>query len=487
MVWKSKKFYNTRKLIIFPAFVIPLVFSSIVSTAQAEPNGDASSPPTVSAEPSTVPQGSNLNIPIFESGGLLPTNIIKPPGADGLLPIVIQNTGWNDTATDGADTEFDPSKPTNYDEAVALYDTIQTERYLAQISADELPAARQEMFTAELKSREASAKAASLKAQAEAAQIKADTVVRNIYMNATTPTLANFVLSETPEEAEAALRIGDQMDSAADSMINTAQELKKLSDAADIEAIAALGVADAAKRRVTDLENEVTLHLANAEKALAAYNKYITQEGPQVEVGLDGCPKDSPANTLRDGSSSIGAAELCRRSVAQAKTPQAALAIKWAFSKLGAPYACKGIGRMAPWRFDCSSLVSRAYFESSGIPVASANYAPSTRNMMPWDGVALDPHYELIETTDKIAPGDLLLYRSCTSSPCSYQHVVMALSDGYILHTNSCGDVAHVAMSPGYGESSNFVVARRVKLLEGENIPKSLLVNASNVGEINKK
>lgn len=467
-----------------------MIFASIGTNALAEPNGGNTPSPSVSSAPSDSsipPQNSSINIPIFESGGLLPTSITKPPGADGLLPIIIQNTGWNDTATDGADSQFDPNKPTNYDEAVALYETIQTERYLAQVAADQLPNARQEMFAAELKAREASAKAAALRAEAEAAQLRADSVVRGIYMNATTPTLANFVLSETPEDAEMALRIGAQMDSAADNMLNSAEELRKLSDAADIEAIAALGIADAAKSKVTALENEVTLHLGNAEKALAAYNKYISQEGPQIEIGLDGCPKETPSGTLRDGSSTIGAAELCRRSVAQAKTPQAALAITWAFSKLGAPYACKGIGRMAPWRFDCSSLVSRAYFEAAGIPVASATYAPSTRNMMPWDGVALDPHYQLIETTDQIAPGDLLLYRSCTQAPCSYQHVVMALADGYILHTNSCGDVAHVAISPGYGEGSNFVVARRVILLEGETIPKSLVTTANNAEKTDKK
>jgi len=182
---------------------------------------------------------------------------------------------------------------------------------------------------------------------------------------------------------------------------------------------------------------------------------------PQVSVDAEGCPTTVPDGTLRDGSSNIGVAELCAKSVAEAATPEAAQAIKWAFQQLGAPYACDGIGRSDPYRYDCSSLVTRAYYEGAGLNTAGPGWAPSTRDLMPWDGVPLADWAGYV-SPEEARPGDLLLYRSCTSAPCSYQHVVMKLADDYILHTNRCGDVAHVASSPGTSESSGFVVARRV-------------------------
>lgn len=182
----------------------------------------------------------------------------------------------------------------------------------------------------------------------------------------------------------------------------------------------------------------------------------------QTQVGPDGCPSSVPSGTLRNGAASIGAAELCARSVAQAATPEAAMAIKWAFSKLGVPYACNGMAnqmsaRLGPNYYDCSSLVSSAYKHGAKLPGIIVG---STRNIMPWDGVPLDRYYEYVAPGEG-RPGDLVVQRSCTSSPCAYQHVVMLLADGYQLHTNSCGDVAHVTTFAGTS-ASNYVVTRRV-------------------------
>ena len=172
------------------------------------------------------------------------------------------------------------------------------------------------------------------------------------------------------------------------------------------------------------------------------------------------CPTTSPSGTLRDGSASVGGLALCRHAVAAAATPQAALAIAAAFHMLGAPYACGGVGRMAPFRFDCSSLVSRAYFLGAGLDTAGVDWAPSTRDMVPWDGVRLASWAALV-TPANLRPGDLVLY---DTGGATYRHVVMYLGDGYMLHTNSCGDVAHVSAFWGTGPMSGrrFLVARRV-------------------------
>lgn len=181
----------------------------------------------------------------------------------------------------------------------------------------------------------------------------------------------------------------------------------------------------------------------------------------QTAVDGSGCPDSVPAGTLREGSEVIGAKELCEKSVAQAATPEAARAIEWSFRQLGAPYACDGVGRLNPYRFDCSSLVSRAYFEGAGLNTAGKTWAPSTRDLMPWDGVEL-ADWAAYVTPENARPGDLALYRSCTTPPCSYQHVVMMLADGYMLHTNRCGDVAHVKKFTGFSKDNGFAVARRV-------------------------
>ncbi len=197
---------------------------------------------------------------------------------------------------------------------------------------------------------------------------------------------------------------------------------------------------------------------------------------PQVAVGPDGCPTENIVTTLRGGAEAIGAAALCRKAVAQAATPQAALAITWAFQHLGASYACGGAGRLLPFRADCSSFVSRAYHEGAGLATAGEGWAPSTRTMVPWDGAALDPHYAYV-APGGLRAGDLVLYDTCPQGGCAYKHVVMYLGspDGgrtfWMIHTNACGDVAKVEPFWGFPTSgSPFLVARRVVALPGETV-----------------
>ncbi len=126
---------------------------------------------------------------------------------------------------------------------------------------------------------------------------------------------------------------------------------------------------------------------------------------PQTVVGPSGCPTEVLAGTLPPD---VDVTRLSKRAVRNAPTAQAAFAIKWALVRLGAPYACDGIGRLEPWRYDCSSSVSRAYAEGAGLKTAGDAWAPSTRNMVLWDGTSLDPHYAIIPP-DMLQPGDLVL------------------------------------------------------------------------------
>ena len=204
--------------------------------------------------------------------------------------------------------------------------------------------------------------------------------------------------------------------------------------------------------------------LAQAEEAVKVSEDFLSElvkpaplSGPQTVVGPEGCPKEAPEGTVRVAHSVY---DLCKESVEQAATPSAALAIIEAFRGLGAPYACGGAGRLEEFRYDCSSFVSRAYWKGAGLAVANENYAPSTRSMMPWDGYGLSSWFSYV-SAENTRPGDLVLQRSCTEEPCTSQHVVMYLARGTQIHTDRCGDVAHIKYFDGFG-AENYVVSRRV-------------------------
>lgn len=202
----------------------------------------------------------------------------------------------------------------------------------------------------------------------------------------------------------------------------------------------------------------------------------IAQAAPQTVVGKDGCPR-----SVLDGTVPVGVdvRQLCKQAVKAAVSPQAAVAVKWAMLRLGAPYACEGIGRLEAWRYDCSSYVSRAYSEGAGLGTAGDGWAPTTRDMLPWDGAARDPHYAPVPP-NQLKPGDLVLYDTCPAGEvCPYRHVVMYLGPQekggvpMMAHTNSCGGVAHVTEFWGT-DAANFLGARRVMALPGETLTQNL-------------
>ena len=255
-----------------------------------------------------------------------------------------------------------------------------------------------------------------------------------------------------------------------------------------VRAQATLAESRLATQQAAELAVLAEQHVAQAEAARATLADLLARaqalvnaskgaSGPQTLITAAGCPKTVPAGTLRDGSATVTAFTLCRDSVKAAATPQAALAIQAAFRMLGAPYACKGVGRMDPFRFDCSSLVSRAYYLGAGLETAGASWAPSTRDMVPWDGVALAGWASYVAPAF-VRPGDLVLY---DTGGAAYRHVVMYLADGYMLHTNSCGDVAHVSSFSGFGISPGhaFLVARRVLAPGAVRIPDPVPVPTS--------
>ncbi len=238
-------------------------------------------------------------------------------------------------------------------------------------------------------------------------------------------------------------------------------------------AVAAAEIRASADRKVvTTIQKDLTKAKKNLKIDEKELQRLISLAAPQTVVGKDGCPKSVLDGTVPEG---VDVKKLCKYAVKRAVTPQAAVAVKYALLRLGAPYACGGIGRLDAWRYDCSSYVSRAYSEGAGLKTAGDGWAPSTRNMVPWDGASLDPHYAPIDAS-KLKPGDLVLYDTCpTGEVCPYRHVVMYLgpmAEGGVpmmAHTNSCGSVAHV--EPFWGtDAANYLGSRRVMALPGEKL-----------------
>ncbi len=242
--------------------------------------------------------------------------------------------------------------------------------------------------------------------------------------------------------------------------------------AAQSAAASAMIRADEDRKRLDTVGKTLKKTKAQLARDKKELKKLIAAAAPQTVVGNNGCPKAVLEGTV---PADVKVKQLCALAVKTAASPQAAFAIKWALVRLGAPYACQGIGRLEAWRYDCSSYVSRAYAEGAGLKTAGKGWAPSTRNMVPWDGAALDPHYAIIPPK-AMRPGDLVLYDTCPAGEvCPYRHVVMYLGPAkpggvpLMAHTNSCGDVAHVVPFTGT-DVANFLGVRRVVPAYGEKV-----------------
>jgi len=204
-----------------------------------------------------------------------------------------------------------------------------------------------------------------------------------------------------------------------------------------------------------DLENSLQI-VENAQESL---DTILGQKmSYQTVVAPDGCPVEVPYDTLREYEGTVWG--LCTRSVAQAPTPQAALAIKYAFRALGSNYACDDISRYAAFSYDCSSLVTRSYGTGAGMPILDSIGPVSTRQMVPWGGGELVSWLAPV-AEDLALPGDIVLYDTFKVDT---RHVVIMLADGMMIHTDNCGDVAHIRKFWGFENSYyyNYLGSRRI-------------------------
>lgn len=196
---------------------------------------------------------------------------------------------------------------------------------------------------------------------------------------------------------------------------------------------------------------------ASSASSVSAYVPISMPTSPALD-----CPSNVPGAAIPDGRPKQGLREACE-SVSSSADPTAARAIRFAFAQLGADYACKGIGREQPGRFDCSSLVSRAY-DHAGARTRIKGWSPNTAYMLSGQQQVFRPI-----RPQSAQPGDLVLYDTCPSGQsCTYNHVVMYLGyvDGreWMVHANACGSPVKLERFWGWEStgSARFLGVRRV-------------------------
>jgi len=251
-------------------------------------------------------------------------------------------------------------------------------------------------------------------------------------------------------------------------------------DAARINQIAAAQALDRADYALHTRRED----LANTQSRLIELSAQIGYPDlvlAALSVGDDGCATAAPADA---NPQNVSIGKLCRSVTARAE-PVAADAIKWAFARLGAPYACGGVGRSHPlFQFDCSSFVSRAYQDGAGVRLWSGGGIPSTATMLAQGSI-----FRTIPEAN-LRIGDLVLYNTCVppeddesgdvqqraaegdappdQETCSTRHVVMYLGrwadTEWMIHTTSCGKVATVEPFWGMGSDPgrSFLAVSRV-------------------------
>ena len=449
--------------------------SSGPSSAPLQEGGGSTGEPAAAPSKASSTAGSDAEPPLQAGGGNLPGQ--KPSASsDGVADGPVADPRTSDAAP-----PIDPNFVDNY---AKVWKSVESDKKKIAKAGKQLASARLLMSASSVDMQAALREAGRSDASLAAADEQFGLSVRDFYITGTTD--VDVVLGVLGSKPEDVLRNIDSFIYLRSSTSSKGDEYAAAQDtwvqAQSAAAQASIRAADD-RDRVMELLAELTSgrkHLAKDQKEL---QRLVAVAAPQTVISKDGCPK-----AVLDGTIPVDVKvkKLCENAVKNAPTPQAAVAIKWALIRLGAPYACEGIGRLEAWRYDCSSYVSRAYSEGAGLRTAGKDWAPSTRNMVPWDGVPLDQHYAPIPPAE-IKPGDLVLYDTCPpGETCAYRHVVMYLGPmekggvPMMAHTNGCGLVAHVEPFRGT-DAANFLGVRRVMALPGEkiqtvfSIPKKLL------------
>lgn len=175
-----------------------------------------------------------------------------------------------------------------------------------------------------------------------------------------------------------------------------------------------------------------------------------------------GCPTSVPSGTVR---TAIPFKEICEKAVRTAPTPEAAAAIRYAFSKLGSPYSQSLRYSISPPIFDCSSFIARAY-DAANAPIYRNGQTLSWfRNdyTLSWTGAYMPANYSgsnviRLGSKNELQPGDILIQfdgSTPANSAGNGGHAQMWLGDGLVIQSGGDHPQSLVNVSPHNNWFSN--------------------------------
>lgn len=125
------------------------------------------------------------------------------------------------------------------------------------------------------------------------------------------------------------------------------------------------------------------------------------------------CPTTAPAGTIVPVGVDVRVA--CETAETTAPTPQAAAAIRYAFGQLGAAYSQSNRYSEDPPKFDCTSLISRAYSAAGAMITRGDSSTPwGLGGGFGWTGAYMPQNYEgsnltRVESYWQLLPGDVII------------------------------------------------------------------------------
>lgn len=125
------------------------------------------------------------------------------------------------------------------------------------------------------------------------------------------------------------------------------------------------------------------------------------------------CPTVAPPGTIVPAGVDVRVA--CETAETMAPTPEAAAAIRYAFGNLGARYSQSDRYAMNPPKFDCTSLISRAYDAAGAWIIRGDNtFRWGAGGVFGWTGSYLPQYYEgsnltRVASFSQLQPGDVII------------------------------------------------------------------------------
>jgi cell wall-associated NlpC family hydrolase len=193
-------------------------------------------------------------------------------------------------------------------------------------------------------------------------------------------------------------------------------------------------VLTAEKTKVDNLlaaQEELLAKLTAAEKARLAREREQARLAALAE-------RDEAAQRISRGTSTGGGSSSTTTAPDVPASGRAAIAVKAALSKIGAPYV---YGTAGPDTFDCSGFTSWAWAQA-GVSLSRSSSAQASQGTR--------------VSVSQLQPGDILFYDSPVS------HVAMYIGDGMVVHaSNPRTDVTTAPMYQAGGSAKPFAGAMR--------------------------